>query len=265
MIFLGDFKKQIRKQGAKEISHAYLFEIPLHSNIDTDIAEILDILLNETKSKHDILELKGEDFVIDEVRKLEMFFSYKSFAKYKIAIIHNIENAPHTSLQAILKILEEPPLDSLFLFSTSNIHKLPSTVMSRVQLVRKENNIESYDVNIEGFLNTYPEIAKKIDNEVLDKFKTYYNEYTKLDFSKNYPPIFAFIYEHKKDKAILEFSLLFLYFILQNKLKSASISKPHYRGIIKLIRIVEDIMNQKDHISHHHFEYPWYALSLLKL
>ena len=83
----------------------------------------------------DILEINAADYTwIDNIREIiekASFFPTKT--KYKIYIIDEIHMLSNNAFNALLKILEEPPKHVKFILATTEIHKVPETIISRCQ------------------------------------------------------------------------------------------------------------------------------------
>ena len=89
-----------------------------------------------SKSNHiDVLEMDGASKTgVDDVRDLIEFSRYgPSSAKYKIFIIDEVHMLSKQAFNALLKTLEEPPEYLKFIFATTEIKKIPITVVSRCQ------------------------------------------------------------------------------------------------------------------------------------
>jgi DNA polymerase-3 subunit gamma/tau len=54
-------------------------------------------------------------------------------SKYKVLIIDEVHMLSKSAFNALLKILEEPPLYVIFIFATTELHKIPDTIISRCQ------------------------------------------------------------------------------------------------------------------------------------
>ena len=83
----------------------------------------------------DIIEIDGaSNRRIEEVRALRESVKYApSKGKYKIYIIDEVHMLTNESFNALLKTLEEPPEHTIFVFATTDIHKVPLTIISRCQ------------------------------------------------------------------------------------------------------------------------------------
>ncbi|MGB5289154.1 MAG: DNA polymerase III subunit gamma/tau [Ignavibacteriaceae bacterium] len=143
------------KNAIKEnrIAHAYLFTGPRGVG-KTTTARILAKTLNCTNRKNsepcnecemclsiqnsqliDIIEIDGaSNRGIDEIRTLRESVKYApTHGKYKVYIIDEVHMLTKESFNAFLKTLEEPPEHIIFIFATTDVHKVPLTIISRCQ------------------------------------------------------------------------------------------------------------------------------------
>ncbi len=83
----------------------------------------------------DVLEIDGaSNRGIDEVRNLRENARYSpAHGKRKIYIIDEVHMLTEPAFNALLKTLEEPPPHVLFIFATTEVHKIPATILSRCQ------------------------------------------------------------------------------------------------------------------------------------
>lgn len=83
----------------------------------------------------DIIEIDGaSNRRIDEIRTLRESVKYApTSGKYKVYIIDEVHMLTTESFNALLKTLEEPPEHTIFIFATTDIHKVPLTIISRCQ------------------------------------------------------------------------------------------------------------------------------------
>ena len=89
-----------------------------------------------SESSHiDVLEMDAASKTgVDDVRDLIEFSRYgPTSAKYKIFIIDEVHMLSKQAFNALLKTLEEPPEYLKFIFATTEIKKIPITVVSRCQ------------------------------------------------------------------------------------------------------------------------------------
>lgn len=83
----------------------------------------------------DVREIDGASYNgIDEVRKLQDSLPYRPARdRYKIIIVDEVHMLSNSAWNAFLKTLEEPPPHVKFIFATTEAHKIPITILSRVQ------------------------------------------------------------------------------------------------------------------------------------
>jgi DNA polymerase-3 subunit gamma/tau len=83
----------------------------------------------------DVLEIDGASYNgVDEVRKLQESLPFRpSRDRYKIVIVDEVHMLSQSAWNAFLKTLEEPPAHVKFIFATTEVHKVPVTILSRVQ------------------------------------------------------------------------------------------------------------------------------------
>lgn len=83
----------------------------------------------------DVLEIDGaSNRGIDEVRSLREGVKYRPIhSRYKIIIIDEVHMLTREAFNALLKTLEEPPPHTVFVFATTEFHKVPATIVSRCQ------------------------------------------------------------------------------------------------------------------------------------
>lgn len=71
---------------------------------------------------------------VDDVREIIQQAKTKSLdSEYKVFIIDECHSLSNTAWQAMLKLIEEPPAKSIFIFCTTDPQKIPKTILSRVQ------------------------------------------------------------------------------------------------------------------------------------
>jgi len=135
------------------IAHAYLFSGPRGVG-KTSTARILARCLNCVKgptispcgvcsscvsisngSSIDVIEIDGaSNTSVNDVRVIrdEVLFAPSS-SRYKIYIIDEVHMLSNSAFNALLKTIEEPPPYVIFIFATTELHKVPATIRSRCQ------------------------------------------------------------------------------------------------------------------------------------
>src|SRR5690606_25955227 len=121
------------------ISHAYLFTGPKGTG-KTSVARILAHSINDLPYKDesihlDIIEIDAaSNRRIDEIRDLrDKVHIAPTSAKYKVYIIDEVHMLTKEAFNALLKTLEEPPAHVIFMLATTEMHKLPDTIISRCE------------------------------------------------------------------------------------------------------------------------------------
>ena len=136
-----------------KIAHAYLFSGPRGCG-KTSTARILAKVLNCEKGPEnapcgectackeiargtsmDVIEIDGaSNTSVNDVRQIkdEILFPPNS-CKYKIYIIDEVHMLSTPAFNALLKTIEEPPPYVIFIFATTELHKVPATIKSRCQ------------------------------------------------------------------------------------------------------------------------------------
>lgn len=121
-----------------KIAHAYLFTGPRGSG-KTSIARILAYAINDLpyseETHFDIIEIDAaSNNSVEDIRDLrEKVHIAPTSARYKVYIIDEVHMLSKSAFNALLKTLEEPPAHVVFMFATTEAHKLPATIVSRTQ------------------------------------------------------------------------------------------------------------------------------------
>jgi DNA polymerase-3 subunit gamma/tau len=84
----------------------------------------------------DVLEIDGaSNRGIEDVKTLRESVKYKPIrSRYKVIIIDEVHMLTREAFNALLKTLEEPPDQTVFIFATTELHKVPATILSRCQV-----------------------------------------------------------------------------------------------------------------------------------
>lgn len=84
----------------------------------------------------DVHEIDGATYTqVDKIREIkEMVYFQPVRDRYKIYIIDEVHMLSQSAFNAVLKLLEEPPPHAIFIFATTEKHKIPATIISRCQV-----------------------------------------------------------------------------------------------------------------------------------
>src|SRR5918997_175149 len=81
----------------------------------------------------DVIEIDGASNTgVDDVREIRENIKFTPFrGHYRVYIIDEVHMLSNSAFNALLKTLEEPPSHVIFIFATTEIHKIPATILSR--------------------------------------------------------------------------------------------------------------------------------------
>jgi len=99
-------------------------------NLESErVQEIID------GSSLDVIEIDGaSNRGIDEIRELRDSINFMPVnSSYKVIIIDEVHMLTTQAFNALLKTIEEPPQHVKFIFATTDVHKVPQTIISRCQ------------------------------------------------------------------------------------------------------------------------------------
>ncbi len=163
------------------IAHAYLFA-GIRGTGKTSIAKIFARTINCldpkddcpcnkcvvcTQNNTDIVEIDAaSNNGVDEIRDLrDKIALVPSISKYKVYIIDEVHMLSTSAFNALLKTLEEPPAHAIFILATTEVYKIPATILSRCQ------RLDFRAITIENIIERLTYICKqekiKIEDDAL--------------------------------------------------------------------------------------------------
>ena len=168
-------------------------------------------------------EENKETISIDQIRSLKSFLLLTSLKGHgKVGIINPADSMTYPAVNSLLKILEEPPEDTLLILLTDSINKLPNTIVSRVQIITVENptkqqtlewlNHSNEAENWNDIINIFgcrPVLLNKLGHTYLsDRIETVSNELHRLLTKKIKPSQLANSWKSEE----LEINLRLVYY-----------------------------------------------------
>lgn len=147
---------------SNDIRNAYLFCGGAGTG-KTTCARIVAGMINEGQGNPIELDAASNNSV-DDVRRIITDSKFKSMdSKYKIYIIDECHSLSNAAWQAMLKLLEEPPKSTVFIFCTTDPQKIPGTILSRVQRYNFQR------ISKEGIIKRLKFIIDSENKEMCDK------------------------------------------------------------------------------------------------
>lgn len=155
-----------------DVRNAYLFCGGAGTG-KTTCARIVADLINEHKGQPIELDAASNNSV-EDVRRIITDSKFKALdSKYKIYIIDECHSLSNAAWQAMLKLLEEPPKFTVFIFCTTDPQKIPGTILSRVQRynfqkISKEGIVKRLKYIIQSENNERPSFQIRFEDEAID-------------------------------------------------------------------------------------------------
>ncbi len=207
----------------------------------------------------------GNSLKIEQIRELLVRLNTTTQSRYKIVLIQNIERLTTEASNALLKTLEDPPPNVVFLLTTSNLKALLATIISRVRLLKFRNLHK--DELVDFLKLRYPEKSGQeletllalslgkpgkaiqlLENE--EMFQSYKNMYEEMILLLNRDDLVErFLYVAtmtKDDQRIEDFFQIFLAVVRQELLNISAQSKLDEKLAQKRIKLISDLQKTYD-------------------
>lgn len=200
----------------------------------------------------------GNSLKIEQIRGLLGRLATTTQSRYKVVLMQDIERMTAESMNALLKTLEDPPSQVIFLLTTSNLKALLPTLLSRVRMLKFKNLSEE---SLRLFLHQqYPHIAADEVNmtlvlalgkpgkalmlmeqpELFGHYRTLYDRLGELFQKTDRMEQFATIAELSNDDGSLEnFLNVFMAMTRQDLLKLTTGNPVNADAILHRIRTVK--------------------------
>lgn len=168
-----------------KISHAYLFTGSRgtgktstakifakainceHNNSGSPCLECLACKALEQPSNIDIVEIDAaSNNRVDEIREIRENVKFLPVSgKYKVYIIDEVHMLTDSAFNALLKTLEEPPKHVVFILATTEVHKIPATILSRC--MRFDFKLVPNDILVSHLKSIFNKEGIECDDEAL--------------------------------------------------------------------------------------------------
>ncbi len=119
-------------------------------------------------SNMDVLEMDAaSNNGVDDIREMREKIQYPPVVgKYKVYIVDEVHMLSSAAFNALLKTLEEPPSHAVFVFATTEVHKIPQTILSRC--MRFDFRLISLPELSALVKKVFDEVGKEYDDEAID-------------------------------------------------------------------------------------------------
>ena len=208
----------------------YLLEV---TNTET-ISTIEDQILNSFYERQyeidtSFINLQPEEntkfITIDQIRKMKKEFLHTNVLNLnRVIFVKEVNNLNINALNGLLKIIEEIPSKTYFIFCSSNLINLPETIISRARVIRDNNTLMNFD-DLNTMMKDIINQNQNISEDLIHSLVSPFINLKKIDF-------FEKIKLFSKDQINI-CSSIFLK-ILNYHLKKNLTNKKLYKYLLKL-------------------------------
>lgn len=263
------------------LAHAYLVSGPQQVGKFSVMKTLAKILQCENNFCHacqicqhiekgyhpDTIELAddSESLKIEQIRSLIVRLNTTTQSRYQVVLIQNIERMTLESSNALLKTLEDPPPNVIFLLTTSNLKALLATIISRVRLLKFQNlqtaeladflkirypgkNVQELEALTSLALGKPGKVIQLAENdELFHTYKTMYEELILLMDREDRVERFLYVATMtKEDLPFDDFFQVFLAVARQELLKLSAQNEPDEGMIKKRVKLILDLQKTAD-------------------
>lgn len=211
---------------------------------------------------------KTDTLSIDDLRSFSQKIYEKKYGRYKICLIKNIERLHESGANAFLKLLEEPPQDTIFILTSSFPEKILETMLSRVRKINFGNVPDSVITQKIQQTHTHPQleeiitlaqgrpsVALKLLNNptLLETEKNRFHQIAQLVSKKNLNHNFALAEKLSNNSAecllFLDGFIRFIRTLLLEKTKNNSTGLSLTLSYPKLLSLLEEAQITKNNLQ----------------
>ena len=162
-----------------ESSGFYLLEVTNADNISTIEDEILNCFFErqyeiDTSFINLQPEVNTKFITIDQIRKMKKEFLHTNVLNLnRVIFVKEVNNLNINALNGLLKIIEEIPSKTYFIFCSSNLISLPKTIISRARVIRDNNtpmNFDDLNTMMKDIINQNQNIPEDLVHSLVSPF-----------------------------------------------------------------------------------------------
>jgi len=163
---------------------------------------------------------------IEQIRKIKKEFLHTNVLDlHKIIYLNEINLLNNNSINALLKITEEVPQKTYFIFCSQNLLKVPDTILSRARIIRIEETISNVTNNLQDLINYTIDQNQNISDDIITSIVSPFISLKESDFFESLK-----IFDKNNLKVPSEIFLKILSFYLNQSLNNQKL----FRYLIKL-------------------------------
>ena len=141
-----------------------------NSNLESNYYQPIILVIDDFNNPHKFIEeqlgIKSNTYItdvitattmqsisIEQIRAIIEESARKIISKkIRIIVLNDADDIKDVGQNSLLKILEEPPVNTLFILSVHNINKIINTILSRCKVIKIHRNIENTNIFDESIL-----------------------------------------------------------------------------------------------------------------